>query len=116
MEAGLVEPPSFQSFLDSDPNNARRQLTPLLKDEGIGNADSGQGSNENPLHPNRQSQVVRKVNSGFEILRPGTLTNPEVPSNAADPTGSDRQQFKKLQKRNRAQSGSERVSQFIEQV
>ena len=80
MEPSLTEPPSFQSFPDSDPNNARRQATPLLKEDGVENADSGQGNNEDSLRTNRQSQVVRRVNSGFEILRPGTLTNPEVPA------------------------------------
>lgn len=33
----------------------------------------------------RMSQVVRKVNSGFEILRPGTLDRPPQPSDDVNP-------------------------------
>jgi len=68
-------PPSFQSFLDSDPSNVKRHTLPLHGNaESINTPERGQ-----PLQitdANRQlrgQEVMRKVNSGFEILRPGTL-------------------------------------------
>ncbi|KAF2743118.1 hypothetical protein M011DRAFT_497116 [Sporormia fimetaria CBS 119925] len=61
----------------------------------------------------RQSQVLRKVNSGFEILRPGTLGEPPSPEEDRTPTGEKRRS-KKLQKR-RTSSSASRPSQFIEQ-
>ena len=71
-----------------------------------------------PLRPfdgNRQlrrSQVVRKVNSGFEILRPGTLATPRQSSDIADVREDYHSKPKKLQRRSRASSGSN----FIEHV
>ena len=118
IETDPVEPPSFQSFVESDPNYARRQLMPLLNRSGEAAEEfnTGLATTESPLRPARQLQVVRKVNSSFEVLKSGTLDTPEEPSKLAGAENGDRQQFKKLQKRNRAQSGSERVSQFTEQV
>ena len=71
-----------------------------------------------PLRPfdgNRQlrrSQVVRKVNSGFEILRPGTLATPRQSSDITDVSEDYHSKPKKLQRRSRASSGSN----FIEHV
>lgn len=58
-------------------------------------------------------QVLRKVNSGFEILKPGTLPSPEEEFPA--PPSADRRKSK-LQKKRRASSSASRKSHFIEQV
>ena len=57
----------------------------------------------------RRSQVVRRVNSGFEILRPGTLNNPRQSSDTADAREDYSQKPKKLQRRSRASSFIENV-------
>lgn len=64
----------------------------------------------------RQSQVIRKINSGFEILRPGTLNQPQ-PNNETN-FGQDLEMGvnssgKKLHKKKR-DSVSLRESRFIE--
>ncbi|KAF1841019.1 uncharacterized protein K460DRAFT_380757 [Cucurbitaria berberidis CBS 394.84] len=59
----------------------------------------------------RESQVLRKVNAGFEILRPGTFQ----PPTPAELELADRRQSKKLQKKRRSSSAS-RKSAFVEQV
>ena len=67
----------------------------------------------------RESEVLRKVNPGFEILRPGTLGQPPSPEQAsADNGGSgEKRQSKRLQKRRKSSSGSQtRTSHFVEQV
>ncbi|ORY09066.1 hypothetical protein BCR34DRAFT_589548 [Clohesyomyces aquaticus] len=61
----------------------------------------------------RESQVIRKVNSGFEILRPGTF-GPPSPEEAQSASGEKRQS-KRLQKKRRPSDGS-RTSHFVEQV
>jgi hypothetical protein len=59
----------------------------------------------------REDPVLRKVNSGFEIMRPGTFqpTTPEEHELA-----ESRQQGKKLQKKRR--SSETRQSAFVESV
>ena len=48
----------------------------------------------------KRAQVIRKVNSGFEILRPGTLDAPRQSSDSADWQGDGiKRQPRKLQKR-----------------
>jgi hypothetical protein len=59
----------------------------------------------------QQSQVVRKVNSGFEILRPGTFGEPPSPEDDKP----EKPQSKRLQKR-RKSSGGSKTSQFVEQI
>ena len=84
---------------------------------GSGDIDYMQGHAQ-PLRPfdgNRQlrrSQVIRKVNDGFEILRPGTLDNPRRSSDITDLREDYDRKPKKLQRRSRASSGSI----FIEDV
>lgn len=87
--------------------------------EMIGNGDidyiQGHAQPLRPFDGNRQlrrSQVVRKVNSGFEILRPGTLDTPRQSSDTADAREEYNRKSKKLQRRSRASSGSN----FIEDV
>ncbi|KAF1831493.1 hypothetical protein BDW02DRAFT_47719 [Decorospora gaudefroyi] len=60
----------------------------------------------------RDSQVLRKVNSGFEILRPGTF-QPPTPEELE--LAERRTSHKKLQKKRRASDAS-RKSVFVEQV
>ena len=73
------EPPSFESFVNSNPppenpiatyndldrvsSSSREIYPPLQHSDG----------NRQP----RNSQVARKVNSGFEILRPGSFSQPQ---------------------------------------
>lgn len=59
----------------------------------------------------RESQILRKVNPGFEILRPGTF-QPPTPEELEL---AERRQSKKLQKKRRS-SGDSRQSAFVEQV
>jgi hypothetical protein len=58
----------------------------------------------------RESQILRKVNSGFEILRPGTFAPPTPEEHDL----SDARQGKKLQKKRR--SSETRQSAFVESV
>ncbi|KAJ4301827.1 hypothetical protein N0V90_003923 [Kalmusia sp. IMI 367209] len=60
-----------------------------------------------------QGQVLRKVNSGFEILRPGTLPSPE--EEQATPN-TEKRQSRRLQKKRRTSSSASRTSHFVEQV
>ena len=85
----------------------------------IGNGDidyvHGHAQPLRPFDGNRQlrrSQVIRKVNDGFEILRPGTLDNPRRSSDITDLREDYNRKPKKLQRRSRASSGSI----FIEDV
>jgi hypothetical protein len=57
-----------------------------------------------------QNQVLRKVNSGFEILRPGTF----APQSPEEHEPADERQGKKLQKKRR--SSEARQSAFVESV
>ena len=85
----------------------------------IGNGDidyvHGHAQPLRPFDGNRQlrrSQVIRKVNDGFEILRPGTFNNPRRSSDITDLRDDYDRKPKKLQRRSRASSGSI----FIEDV
>lgn len=59
----------------------------------------------------RESQVLRSVNSGFQVLKPGTF-QPPTPEEVEQ---AERRQSKKLQKKQRTSSDS-RQSAFVEQV
>lgn len=118
----LEEPPSFQSFLDAHPLNAKKQSVRLL-----GNAEqSGLEEKAQPLHStdaNRQmrpANIARKVNSGFEILPAGTFGPRRQSSDATEirPVydGSNKTSGMKLHKKNRPESISGRSSNFPETV
>ena len=127
LEPMHTEAPSFQSFLDSAPVNVRRQSVPLLDEVGevvpqASPQDSPQALQDADANCQlrRPSQVIRKVNSGFEILRPGTFASFRQSSDITDgrqdfETG-DRRQSKRLQKKRRGESISARDSAFTEQV
>lgn len=95
-------------MVDAPPANQHSEMI------GNGDIDYIQGHAQ-PLRPfdgNRQlrrSQVIRKVNSGFEILRPGTLDTPRRSSDIADVREDYDRKPKKLQRRSRASS-------FVEDV
>lgn len=78
---------------------------------GNGDIDYMQGHAQ-PLRPFdgnrrvRRSQVARKVNDGFEILRPGTLDPARRSSDITDLREDYDRRPKKLQRRSRASSGS----------
>ena len=55
---------------------------------------------------NRQSHVLRKVNSGFEILRPGTFAPPTEAELAALEQQQEKRQSRRLQKKRRPSEAS----------
>lgn len=59
----------------------------------------------------RESQVLRNVNSGFQVLKPGTF-QPQAPEAAEQ---AEKKSSKKLQKKHRTSTDS-RQSAFVEQV
>ena len=75
----MEEPPSFASFVNSSPYPDNRFET---LDDAERNSYSFQDGN-NALRQGdgnrqpRQPQVARQVNSGFEILRPGSFSHPQ---------------------------------------
>jgi len=67
-------------------------------------------------HQRSDSQVLRSVNSGFQVLKPGTFAPPTPEEMEMSARNERRQsQAKKLQKKRRS-SGSSRKSAFTEQV
>ena len=85
--------------------------TQLLTDAEI-TYDEGHAQPFRPLdtsRPERKSQVIRKVNSGFEILEPGSLEMPrqsiDVHSLRTDDGSKEKRMRKKLQKKAQRQSG-----------
>ncbi|KAF2266817.1 hypothetical protein CC78DRAFT_531263 [Lojkania enalia] len=120
------EMPSTSKFShDAHSSNQVRQAVPLL--ETYHTSDSPLPQTYQPRGPQheydessyavqtaqnqRQDQVLRKVNSGFEILRPGTFGEPPSP----EELNGDKRQSKRLQKKRRPSDGS-RPSHFVEQV
>ena len=107
---------SFQNFVETDPKSQHQSL--------VGNSSPEDHENPYPDHadgstPNaRNGDVIRKVNSGFEILRPGTLgqKKSEAPE-TYQPTGADNKRYsRKLQKRVRSSTSASRKSMFSEDV
>lgn len=122
-------PPSHRNFGVNDPNTVtdssnERLEHPLAsavnEDKTLQPSQLSQDRPENftpiaslPILPHtvvteqnvkRTSEILRKVNSGFEILRPGTLNagNPEEPMLEA----TEKRQSRRLQKRRRSSSVS----------
>ena len=92
------------------------QRIEYLGDEALP-TEKHQDQAEREGYSHRRSQVVRKVNSGFEILRPGTLDQQRRSTDTADAQWDEeagqKRQSRKLQ-RKRASSG--RSSIFQEQI
>ena len=114
------ELPSFQSFLEAHPLNAKKQSVPLL--DNAGQLETGE--THQPLHStdaNRQLRlpsVGRKVNSGFEILPAGTFRTRRQSSDLPDTRpvyeGGSKNAATKLHKKNRSDSMAGRNSTFTE--
>ncbi|EKG19435.1 hypothetical protein MPH_03298 [Macrophomina phaseolina MS6] len=95
---------------DSHPENVAAHAVPLLE------TYQPRGPNFDDDTPQayasqHDSQVLRKVNSGFEILRPGTF-----PIGPTEEALRAQQPPKKLQKKRRPSEADSRVSSFVEQV
>ena len=103
------EPPSFSSFLESDPANPAKQSVRLLDGaEELKFEEAKASSSFDTPQACRQSHVIRKVNSGFEILQPGTFesqrqNNDEASGNQGQP--EEKRPPRKLQKK-KIRSGS----------
>lgn len=67
--------------------------------------------------PNSESQVIRKINSGFEILRPGTLNRPQTHDDTKlkGENNAEKQLSRKLQRKSRG-VGHSRESRFVEET
>lgn len=122
-----TEAPSFQSFLDSAPANVRKQSIPLLDaaEEVVPHAsprDNSQVLQDADANSQMRmpSQVIRKVNSGFEILRPGTFVSSrqsnDITSGSYELEDGDKRPSKRLHKKKRTESFARRDSAFTEQV
>ena len=127
IEPRHTEAPSFQSFLDSAPTNIRKQSVPLLDaaEEAVPRAslrDHQQVLQDADANSQLRipSQVIRKVNSGFEILRPGTFVSSRQSSDITDGRhdleAGDKRFSKRLHKKRRTESFAARDSAFTEQV
>lgn len=108
--------PTSQPSSDGHTANTAQQAQPLL-DAGQDVADVRIKS----LPPmgitqqRRQSQVIRKVNSGFEILRPGTFdVTPTY--EALDIDKAQKRDSKRLKKKRPPSQRSPRASSFTEQL
>ncbi|MCJ1475955.1 hypothetical protein MMC13_004619 [Lambiella insularis] len=116
IRSDIAEPPSFQSFLESDPQNVKRQSAPLLGTGG----ETSPAPRGHPLQStdaNRQSkqhEVIRTVNAGFEILRPGTLGTPKINTEAA--SVKNYRSPRKLHRKTRSDSTTWKSSHFAEEV
>ena len=110
--------PSFQNYSETVPRNSQRQ-------DLMGNSSSEGYEDQYPDHTEartlngRDTDVIRRVNSGFEILRPGTLGNKtrDVPE-TYQPTGGEgnKRPSRKLQKRVRSSTSASRRSNFSEDI
>jgi hypothetical protein len=98
--------PSFQSFMDTDPMKSQRQpIPPLGKDVPIeGGAGKQPLRNGDTNVIKRHPEVIRKVNSGFEILRSGSFTaNGRASMDARmDTLVSSQHRSRRLHKRSRS--------------
>jgi hypothetical protein len=129
-------PSASRPAQDSNAANQARQAVPLMETyatrpfylpetyqpRGPHNLHAERSYDEVPIEVNTSqnqqrdnTQVLRKVNSGFEVLRPGTfqLPSPEEEERAAM---AEKRQSKRLQKKRRTSSAGSRTSAFTEQV
>lgn len=95
---------------DSHPDNTAAHAVPLLETYQPRGPNFDDDAPQAFQH-GRESQVLRKVNSGFEILRPGTF-----PVGPTEENLRAQQPPKKLQKKRRPSETDSRVSSFVEQV
>ena len=98
--------PSYSQYRNSDKDERLQkdmdtQLTPAVERH----------------RPKSESQVIRKINSGFEILRPGTLNRPQVDddTHSKGEINAEKPTSRKLQRRSR-DVGHSRGSKFVEET
>ena len=125
------EPSVSKPSQDSNTANQAKQAVPLLETyasrpfylpetyqpRGPHNLHGERSYEEVPIEVNtsqnqRDSQVLRKVNSGFEILRPGTLQLPS-PEEEEKAALAEKRQSKRLQKKRRTSSAASRTSEPV---
>lgn len=89
----MEDPPSFASFVNSssypnDPNDISDDVEAIPYDRQDNSVlQQGDGNRQD-----RQSQAVRKVNSGFEVLRPGSFSQPRYVAGWNEKTGMGAEQ------------------------
>ncbi|OCK80645.1 hypothetical protein K432DRAFT_38560 [Lepidopterella palustris CBS 459.81] len=106
------------------PSNEAKQAVPLLDTYQPRGPDAEDDEKPSPVIASpynlRQSQVLRKVNSGFEILRPGTLVVPTTKLvDDRDIESGEKRRSRRLQKKRRPSSDYStdyRTSNFVEHV
>lgn len=108
----IYEPPSFQDFVDNTPATSQ-QAYPLLQAAEVGDGDEHrnvlQSTDANQLL--QPSTVVRKVNSGFEVLPAGTFDTQRQSKELLqlrdqDLERGDRRHSNRLQKKRRDSSSA----------
>jgi len=108
----IYEPPSFQDFVDNTPVTAQ-QSYPLLQAaevrDGHEHKDVLQSADANQLL--QPSRIVRKVNSGFEVLPSGTFDAQRQSRELPEPKKQvsehgDRRHSNRLQKKRRDSSSA----------
>ena len=105
----------FQPRTANEPVPERR--IEHIGDEALPMKEQHNASDHGFRQNKRTSQVVRKVNSGFEILRPGTLDQQRRSIDVADGTWDEeagQKRYSRKLRRKRASSG--RSSIFQEQI
>jgi hypothetical protein len=106
-------------LLETYAPEAQRTYEPeAYKPRGPQDSYEDQFAPQEPISSQRENQILRKVNSGFEILRPGTFAQPPSPEEqTTEQNFGEKRQSKRLQKRRKSSSGSQtRTSHFTEQV
>ena len=119
LRGSAVDEPAYTGFFpprsSAEPVPERR--IEHIGDEALPDEEQHYASDRGFSQNKRTSQVVRKVNSGFEILRPGTLDQQRRSIDVADGTWDEeagqKRHSRKL-RRKRASSG--RSSIFQEQI
>ena len=110
--------PSFHNFVETDPRNGQRQN--FINSNSSEDYENSYLDHADARTPNtRDTDVIRKVNSGFEILRPGTLGSKtsDTPETYQPTRGDgDKRQSRRLQKRVRSSTSASRKSMFSEDV
>lgn len=115
------------STQDSHASNEARQAVPLLEtyqprgphdyEEEAAGHPYAMATIQNQPENQRHDPVLRKVNSGFEILRPGTFNINTSPTEDDEEAGRvEKRHSKKLQKKRRNSSSASKTSHFVEQI
>jgi hypothetical protein len=130
------EPPTLLHMPDDPfitPKKNPVEMQQIRVSKGVENSDpsralpSGESSHANFEHrlfqavdtnrPTRESQIIRKINSGFEILRPGTLDRPppSVDTKSKREADDEKQMSRRMHRKSR-DPGQPRESKFFERA